>query len=521
MANKFNKSKTGNIIDLLRKWMDIILYVAVGCEMIFFPSWANLAGCSMTVLVWLIFKQFFLKQQLIILHPFSFFAFLSLFLARYIPLPATLLEGKPITYGFETPFQTFFWETIMFIVASLAFYAATRKNISQNNFMQKALYKQGFFKTDAITLWILGAVGLAVRIQQLGAGDEVEFGDVNNKFLAGLMYLQYAPLILLFPKLSNISISKSRDLYVWCYVGILFMTSFATNSRQAMIYPIITIVLLAFLHILRERISIFKIISPTRIVILSLALIFGLNLFSDVSLAMLYNRSARANVSRSELFDKTLATLQDNATMDVLRTTSLETNEGLMSYNEGWDERYLNNFMLNRYGNLRVSDQTLYYADRVEYGNKKMQESFLNKVVGVFPLPMSSFLGFEVDKNELQYSPGDMLLTTAGNTNALGGFRVTSLIADGLATFGYWCFPIHFVLLFLSFKLMDCFVIYRNKRLSYSTLGLINVFGFLGMFRNSIGTIVLVTYLLRGFWQQCFIFWFVVIIIKLLPIKKD
>ncbi|MCL7988650.1 hypothetical protein M8998_11945 [Sphingobacterium sp. lm-10] len=515
-----NTSAEGNIISLLRKWLDIIIYVSIGCEMIFFPSWANLAGCGMTLLVWLIFKIFFLKQYLIVLHPFSFFAFLSLFLARYIPLPATLLEGKPITYGFEAPYQTFFWETIMFVVAALAFYFATRKNISKNNFLQNFLYKQGFFKTDTITLWILGAIGLAVRIQQLSVANEVEFGDVNNKFLAGLVYLQYAPLIMLFPKLANISANERRNVFVWLYVGLLFVTSFATNSRQAMIYPIFTIALLAFLHTLRERISVFKLISPARLVVLSVTIIFGLNLISDVSLAMLVNRSGRSDISRSELFDKTWETLQDDEVMERLRMISAEESDNITAYNLGWDETYLSNFMLNRYGNLRVSDQTLYYADKVGYGNEKMRDSFIDKVTAIFPLPFLSFLGIHLDKDELLYSPGDMLFTTAGNLNALGGFRVTSLVADGLATFGYWAFPLQFILLFLSFKLMDCFVFYRKKRLVYSTLGLINVFGFLGMFRNSIGVIVLVTYLLRGFWQECFIFWLVVFIVKLLPIKR-
>ncbi|MFN3590271.1 MAG: hypothetical protein ACK4UP_12880 [Spirosomataceae bacterium] len=108
-----------------------------------------------------------------------------------------------------------------------------------------------------------------------------------------------------------------------------------------------------------------------------------------------------------------------------------------------------------------------------------------------------------------------MLYTIGGGGNALGGFRVTSLISDGLATFGYGCLPILFVLFFLMFILLDSFVINKGGYIMYSTLALITVFGFIGMLRHSSGILILVGYIIRGFWQQCFTFWLVVAIIRL------
>ena len=134
-----------SLISLLRKWLDIILFISISGEILFFPSLPNLCGCLMTLIVYLIFRFFFLKRWIIILHPFSFLIFLSMFLARYIPLPATLLEGKPITYGFEVPFRTFFFETILFIVCSLAFYASIFPLKKKNNFLQRMLYRFHFF----------------------------------------------------------------------------------------------------------------------------------------------------------------------------------------------------------------------------------------------------------------------------------------------------------------------------------------------------------------------------------------
>jgi hypothetical protein len=512
MIEASSNKNYSNLIVLLRKWLDIILYISILGEIIFFFSLANLAGCLMTWIVWLIFRTFFLKREIILEHPFAFLTFLSMFLSRYIPLPATLLEGKPITYGFEVPFDTFFYETLMFLVSSLAFYAATKRKNRENNIIQKILLRLGFFEANTITIWLMGFIGIFARLQQLSVANEIEYGDVNNKFLAGLLYLQYAPIILLFPTLSRIPVSNRGKTLIWIYVSFIVLASLATNSRQAMLFPIFTIILLFFLYLLKNNESIYKFLSPIKIIVIGTIVIFGLELVSDISLAMLYTRGSRSNISRGDLFDKTLETLQSDQIMNNLRNASLEERSTINSYNEGWDERYLNNFMLNRYGNLRVSDQTLFYAKKIGYANTKMQESFFEKVLATFPLPFLNMLGININK-DLSYSPGDMLSLIAGDRTFLGGFRITSLVADGLATFGYLAFLIQFVLLYLSFILIDSFVFYKKKTTLFSIFGLMNVFSFFGMYRSSIGTIVPLVYIIRGFWQQCFTFWIVTFLI--------
>ena len=513
----------GGIVRLLHKSLRLILYISIIGEMVFFPSLANFAGCVMSLIVWVIFSKFFLKERIMLEHPFSFFVFLSIFLARYIPLPATLVEGKPITYGFQNPLETFFYETIMFIVVSLAYYSVICKRRRHNNQLQRILYKFNFFQADSRTLWGLGLIGLMARIQNLASAGTVEYGDTGGKFLDGFLYLQYAPLIMLFPTLSGIAYSKSRNRFVWYYAVFMFILSFAANSRQQMIYPIFTIVLLFFLYVLKDKISIYRFFSPAKIVALFVVLVFGLSFLSDLSVAMLANRTIRNDIGRMELLNKTIETMKDDEMMAKLRNISIESSGSIVSYRNGWDEAYLDNFMLNRYGNMRVVDQTIYYADIIGFDNPKMKESFYNRIITIFPTPFASVLGFNIDKNSLVYSPGDMLYWVATSAHAaLGGFRVTSLVGDGLATFGYWSFLIVYVLLYLSFKLIDSLVYLKKGDILFSTLGLINVFGFLGMFRNSIGIIVPLAYIMRGFWQQCFMFWIIVFILKMLPkFKKD
>lgn len=40
----------------------------------------------------------------------------------------------------------------------------------------------------------------------------------------------------------------------------------------------------------------------------------------------------------------------------------------MISYSEGWDETYVDNFLLNRYCNMRITDETLYYAMKLKDG---------------------------------------------------------------------------------------------------------------------------------------------------------
>lgn len=63
-----------------------------------------------------------------------------MFFYRFLPLPATLLENKPITYGLQIPYMTFLFETLLFIVSSFAFRFSFSLN-RKNNKLQKSYYE--------------------------------------------------------------------------------------------------------------------------------------------------------------------------------------------------------------------------------------------------------------------------------------------------------------------------------------------------------------------------------------------
>jgi hypothetical protein len=236
---------------------------------------------------------------------------------------------------------------------------------------------------------------------------------------------------------------------------------------------------------------------------------------------MLYNRQFRTNENRAELFIKTFDTYRDKKLMKELRLLKEKTeiNAVKTETSKAWSETYVNNFALNRYCNLKVTDNTLYHAKKVGFANKKMFDDFWLEIVALLPTPILNFLDINYNKN-IRYSRGDKLKALSTNRHPFASFLVTSHLADGLVTFGYWYFPIEFLLFFIRFLFLDTFLIQNKNKIHYSIFGLITIFSFLAMFRHAGGCCDSLSYLLRGYWQEVILFMIVFTSLKRLSIKQ-
>lgn len=483
-----------HILRQFKKGLAILLLIGLIGELLFFPTLANLYGCIMAVVSFLIFS-YFLQEKYIRLFPFAFCMYLSMFMYRFLPLIATIAEGKPITYGFERPFETFVYEIILFSVSSLAFYFACeipKKNI-KNNIFQRVLLQCKFFETSPKTLWVMGIIGFLIRIYNFNS--DAEYGDVGGKFLLGLDYLMYAPLCLIFPELLNMKYKNKK--IVWLYLSLIFILNIASNSRQGIITPIATTALLFFLFLILNNIKITHYLSKAKIIILVIVLFSTLNLLSNISLAMLHNRNIRSKVSKLELFDKTVKTVFNSDLMNRLKAIkNKENGNQFITYQQGWTEMYVDNFMLSRYANMRITDETLYYAEKKGYNNLQMKTALLESIIILLPTPVLRFLGIYFDKTKKEFSRGDLLYGSG-----YGGYRVTSHVADGLASFGYWYFPLQFASFYLVFILLNSYVFISSNKILYAPFAIMSMFSFLGMFRNAQGMLGELSFILRGYLQ--------------------
>ncbi|MEP2058453.1 MAG: hypothetical protein ABJJ05_11645 [Maribacter litoralis] len=414
-----------------------------------------------------------------------------------------MAEGKPITYGFERPYHTFIGEIILFLISSMAFYLACnpKKEFIRNNLIQKILVKVKFYEINPPIIWAMGLIGVLIKIYNLSKGG-ADYGDVIGKFLEGLEYLMFAPICLLFPSLLTIKYSQKRTVYLYC--AILIIINIASNKRHLIITPIGTIAVLFLLYLIFNNLKLTKLVTPLKLVLGGLLLLLSLTALTNLSTAMLHTRSTmlnnseqRKNGDKLKAFEKTLETLQNESLMKRLNNSKHKIDRAPTIYHQSWTEDYLENFMLARYANLRITDQTIYYAEKIGYGNTKMQEHFKTSLIALFPSPILKIFGIHFDKSANEFSRGDLL-----SGRGLGGYKITSHLADGLATFNLWYFPIQLITFFLIFKLLNSLVIISSQTIIYAPLGLMDVFGFLGKFRNANGITNDFAFLIRGFIQS-------------------
>ncbi|MGY6648128.1 hypothetical protein [Wenyingzhuangia sp. IMCC45574] len=500
--------KVSYILQHLKKWLGIILLIAIPLEIFFFPTLPNVVGCVMALISYFVFS-FFLQNKYILYSPFAFLMYLSMFMYRFLPLIATLAEGNPITIGLELPYQTFIYETLLFLLSSLAFYLICKpKNRFKTTGLQSVLIDLNFFKIEPKLIWYLGIIGFAVRLYTFNQGI-AEYGNVGGKFLDGLGYLLYAPTVLLFPDMMRLPEYKNKRL-VWLYLLVVFVINIASNSRGKMITPIAIYGLLFFLYMIKNNIQVSEVMSPKLFILLLLFFVYGLNMLTDMSYAMLYTRGMRSDISKEELFKITVETFQNKELMNEIKISRGERENDVTHYSQGWTEKYIDNFMLNRFANIRITDETLYHANRRGFGDEEMQEDFINQLILIFPNPVLKMFGVSLSKQNFTYSRADLL-----SNGSLGSYLVTSHVGDGLVTFSFWYFPFQFIVSCFVFFLLNNLVIFKSGSFIYSAYGLMNIFSLFGLFKNSNGILLDIAFCLRMFWQGIVTYLIMYTIVKL------
>lgn len=509
-----------DVITFIRRIIWLLVIICVPFEIVFFPSWGNVVGCIMTLVSAIVYNTFFFKRSIVINHLFSYLMYTAMFLYRFLPLPVTLIELKPISYGMADPIRTFTLEILLFLISSVAYYLVLHIKKRKDGILNRIRHSLGLYQTiSRKRIWLMGILGMVVRFVAF-------IGGIKSISAVGSMFM-FAPVVLFFPNLYNKKSEKQFDLAqmnVWVYLAISVVLNFGANTRTEIVTPFAMMVLFAFVSCVVNQTNVARVFSPKNVIITILLVgVLGGGI-GTVSKAMLINRSIRSEYTFGELIGETVNVITSGKLDELWNAYSSKAERKYLDYSRGWTEDYVDNFILNRFCNVRISDETLYLEKFLsDEGHKNMWNDFWKRILYIYPQPLINAFGIDFDKSTMSGSRGDMLYyySGIGSIYNIGSLRVTSHIGDGLATFGFVYYPIQFMMTVVVFLLLESFVtVDQNSGVKYSFLGLMQIFSCLVMFRNATGIYADFSYCLRGYWQDLLLFWMICQITKILAAKN-
>nr|WP_319566127.1 hypothetical protein [uncultured Rhodoferax sp.] len=471
-----------------------LIIISAIIEMIFFFTPENIFSALALVAGWYILEKITLTSYNLKYYPVSFFMLLGLGTFYFLlPLPLTLIEFKPVTFNLRVPYLTFLHH-FLFLVA-IVFTHKIYTNISNKKNIFRPLLKKTIFYQEPSNkiIWTSALFGLLFSFYNYFIAGVWQMDSTDRSFMYYLSTIMsvyiWMPLVILFPKMRYHQTENSRKniKLIAFYSIFVFIIAIASNWRTILFSGFFIILTLFAIGLLLQHYKLSSIISPKRLMLLIVAFFIVTGPLIDLAQAMVIVRGDRSQLSAVEFLGRTIDTFSDKDTLNAARNKFLyEKDSNPLSSNE-WDENYLSNIVLNRMVNLKISDNSMYYADIIGYQNNEMQDEMKRQLVALIPSVLIPLIGADINDKLFasSHSIGDYLYSLAINsTNALGSSVISSMPGVGLTIFGYWYLLILIPMFFTIFMMFDSFVHISNQRTYYSYFYFITAIGIINYFND-------------------------------------
>lgn len=452
-----------NFMKMTIFWSWILLAFAVAYQYIFWEDRDNMIALGSVVLAWYLLCNTFLRFSMLKSYPFSAFLVTGFTATQfYFPLVFTSVEGKPLVFNLDLPFQVFF-HSMASLVVLMASHLVYRSIMRRPGFSDTSLLmKTGLFDPPApFQLWIMGFIGLAATFYVYLYAPTIASGvtgSASDKAIQALMPFSYAPFFIPFGRMygSREPLLKSLLIPLAIFSLLLFLISLGRNSRGGFMIGFSS---LGFAYAMGLLLGIFK----TKLITLKNGLVaVGLVwLFTgpvaDIGTAMVLVRVQRNDISYKELISLTLQAYQDKDAIRRYREDDFEQKTD-------WDETYLNNPILARFSNVKFNDASLVQASKTGEKDPAMRAFLIDYFWAALPQPLLQAFSIHIDKVMLKsVSVGDYLYYRAGGpVESLGGYRTGHFAGTGMAAFGWWYLLILGLGIIPVFILFDKFFIYKK-----------------------------------------------------------
>lgn len=504
-----------NTIDRLKKVIDTFVVLSAIFECILFPAWENAFGCVTMLYGWFLISRYVLKHENLAKHFIPFimiFCYAVYFFA--LPLAATMVENKPITFRFNVPYLTFF--NLMINATVIVFAFLVCKKIYKQGTLTLIWKKLGYFTPPSEKqIWILGLIGLlslAYGISFMGTDEaRIENKGVFGQFVSTLSMFAYTPIVLLFSKYYGGNVKNIPYKKLILFFSIVIFLGIITTKRSIILNAGITAVVMYFFCVLIEN---RRLMTPKTSCITIVCLYLLTGPLSDMAMAMILSRQMTKSENSETVMNNVWKLYSDKELLHTaynMATLSNTDNRG-NNYAQ-WSEYYLDNIFLDRFCNLRTQDISMDYATKLGYNNPVMHEYAKNQFIYLVPTPILNIFGYTGNKFDYFYQPGDVLSTEAlGLKEQYRGLRVAGTTAIGLYWLGYGYYILAFFVYILVFCFLSSIVVYRPI-LIIPVPVIIALFDYVKYFNNCIGIFRSFDLLLRTGWQDiivyCAVLWLI------------
>ncbi len=464
------------MLQKFKKIVSQLLLISAVIEIIFFFSVENIWATFILVFGWIVIKDFILTYKIMINYPVTFFMFFGVSIFHYIlPIPLTLIEFKPVTYNLICPFETFMHHGLVIIILVITHYIY-RQFTHRINPIRSILIRTNFyFKPNDTLIWFTASISIiysAYFYIFYGAWENYTEKNIFITIGNSMTIFLWMPVIIPFYKVRNINskLSIRNKIFIIIYSLLVFIISIISNWRTMLFSGITIFICMYIIGLLYGHYSLKKIFKPKKIISIIIILFIILGPLMDLGVAMVVTRQSRYNTNSTEFLNKTIEVYQDKKLLNKVNDQLGEITKSNFAVKK-WGEEYLNNYIFNRYCNLKISDNCIYYAQKIGYRNPKMQNVFQNLILSYIPQAISKNINIEssLRKEEHQSSITDNLYSIATNDPTVKGSAIIgSLPGVGLSIFGYWYLIILIPIFILIFIIFDSFAIKKAGKVSFS-----------------------------------------------------
>ncbi len=396
------------MLEKFKKKITQILLFASLIEVIFFFDFITIWATFVLLAGWLLIKSFVLTQRNMKTYPVTFFMFFGVALFHYaLPIPLTLLEFKPVTFNMLQPIETFLHHGLFILVLTITHYFY-RQLIQRKNPLRSILSKTIFYnKPSDSQIWLTAIIGALFSFYFYyiyGAWENYSEKNILITIGQSLTIFLWMPVIIPFYKVRHIEsqLSQKYKVLIIIYSILIIVLSIVSNWRTILYSGIIIFLSMYIIGLLYGYYNYRKIFTTKKIIVIVISIFIISGPIMDLGIAMVVTRQTRYNTSSSEFLKSTLDVYNDKEFLKTFKQTMYKKDKLSFSINR-WDEEYLDNYLFNRYCNLKISDNCIYYADKIGYANPKMQNILNDQVLSYIPSFISKSLDIKSNTRKEQY----------------------------------------------------------------------------------------------------------------------